>query len=643
MIEHVNPLSKAGKKIVSSNNSIQVIEGAESYDVGTMVSAGVSEYMVTNETELLVAWAAARVSGLSARIYIAGAIVFTANRDFIVPYGELAISMVGYPSNSFAIGSFRINLRGVTIENMYATTDSSVYFWVYEGYGTFRNITWASDVLYSATLANMKTHLAVYGAAQHGTGLLIFDTVSHSSQTVAYNNTGDIQPFIVTNSGTGFSQLYIEVYRMAAVLSFDRFSRLLLVPTVSTALKVTGDASWFYHPAQQMAGTGFVGATSEILKNASLDRVFVELMASAPTTQLLGVDENQRVVKTGIPANSVSDWNLLSGTKAVINDGALYNWFAVSNAKNIAPIGYHVPSKAEADLVNTYLNGAVFPLQKFSGRRSGSDGGFMLNTSYGFAWTNGASGTEGYYVQTNSEHKIASVSLIDKKAGCALRYIKDDNNFVATCTGNDGKVYQNAQVGTQIWTEAVAETQYRDGTLIPIETGDTQWRTASVFLMCYYANTIANAFTLLPNQETISSGEVVELAAGNNMNIVLKGNKVTFNVIPAAIVLKLVKYTAFLSQIGTAAPTAVVRESTLLPILSRFGAGEYDFTLAGAFTVLKTGIIDDVYYDQLGNKYTLNRISDDVVRLRTYAVTDTTILADNVLVSRYINIESYVL
>ncbi len=123
--------------------------------------------------------------------------------------------------------------------------------------------------------------------------------------------------------------------------------------------------------------------------------------------------------------------------------------------------------------------------------------------------------------------------------------------------------------------------------------------------------------------------ESIELTLeGTSLDIKVKAKKLVF--------------AAFLTQAGAEAPSAVVLEDTLTPVLSRHAAGEYDITKAGAFTLLKTGVIDDLYYDQSGNKYTINRISDDVLRLRTYAAINTAALADGVLNSRYVNIEAYI-
>lgn len=101
-------------------------------------------------------------------------------------------------------------------------------------------------------------------------------------------------------------------------------------------------------------------------------------------------------------------------------------------------------------------------------------------------------------------------------------------------------------------------------------------------------------------------------------------------------------YTAFITQAGVAAPSVVVLKDDLgTPVWARTAVGTYTLTKTGAFTVNKTVPLDDVYTDQAGNLYKLNRTSADVMTLLTYAAADTTVLADAVLSSRFINIEVY--
>ena len=38
-------------------------------------------------------------------------------------------------------------------------------------------------------------------------------------------------------------------------------------------------------------------------------------------------------------------------------NGALYNWYAVSDSRNIAPAGWHIPSEAEWTILTTFLKG----------------------------------------------------------------------------------------------------------------------------------------------------------------------------------------------------------------------------------------------------------------------------------------------
>jgi uncharacterized protein (TIGR02145 family) len=64
--------------------------------------------------------------------------------------------------------------------------------------------------------------------------------------------------------------------------------------------------------------------------------------------------------------------------------GKLYNWYAVSDSRNVCPTGWHVPTDAEWDLLTDYLaaNG-----------HSGTEGTALKSTS---GWNSGGNGTDDY-------------------------------------------------------------------------------------------------------------------------------------------------------------------------------------------------------------------------------------------------------
>lgn len=95
----------------------------------------------------------------------------------------------------------------------------------------------------------------------------------------------------------------------------------------------------------------------------------------------------------------------------------------------------------------------------------------------------------------------------------------------------------------------------------------------------------------------------------------------------------------FLTQVGSGAPVLTTIKDTVAGTWARTATGTYTLTKAGAFTLNKTIPVDDVYTDQAGNLFKINRTSADVMTLLTYAAVNTAVLADGVLSNRYINIE----
>lgn len=97
----------------------------------------------------------------------------------------------------------------------------------------------------------------------------------------------------------------------------------------------------------------------------------------------------------------------------------------------------------------------------------------------------------------------------------------------------------------------------------------------------------------------------------------------------------------FLNQTGTNDPVFTAIKDTIIGTWARVSTGTYTLTKTGAFVNNKTVPIDDIYIDQSGNLFKINRTSSDVMTLLTYAASDTSVLSDNVLVNRFINIEVF--
>jgi hypothetical protein len=97
----------------------------------------------------------------------------------------------------------------------------------------------------------------------------------------------------------------------------------------------------------------------------------------------------------------------------------------------------------------------------------------------------------------------------------------------------------------------------------------------------------------------------------------------------------------FLTQSGTDDPVFTPIVDTLAGVWARTNVGTYTLTKAGSFVENKTIPNDDIYTDQDGNLFKINRTNEDTITLLTYDSSDTETLSDSVLVGRFINIEIY--
>ena len=287
------------EKIIAGTN-ITITEGTgvdeNKLKITATGSGGTREYIVYNEAELIAAWTDARLDTTrSAIIYIGAHIDLTANRSFLISDpSHQWIEFRAVSSQNININSFTFSINRVTCRDLGFRTNVQTYVTVDGHYANFFNCSWNDEAFYSASISSMKIAIKLKGTINSNTGKIQLENPKHISSTSYAINTGNIQPFIIQNTTSSWSgtnqQMYIEIQRFDSVLSFTRFSKVLLVSTAGNVpYKVTGDLTWYYHPDQQWAGTGNIHSSSELLKQGSIDDIRADFIPSDTITQILGI------------------------------------------------------------------------------------------------------------------------------------------------------------------------------------------------------------------------------------------------------------------------------------------------------------------------------------------------------------------
>jgi len=128
--------------------------------------------------------------------------------------------------------------------------------------------------------------------------------------------------------------------------------------------------------------------------------------------------------------------------------GLLYNWYAVSDSRNLAPEGWHVPSEEEWDILFNYVGSSDYLRESGEshwtisnygadnrtgftalpgGYRHDQNGDFAFATQYGFWWsstTDGANKAWRYYLLRGDQYP--SKGSRDFNYGFSVRCVKDN-------------------------------------------------------------------------------------------------------------------------------------------------------------------------------------------------------------------------
>lgn len=216
-----------------------------------------------------------------------------------------------------------------------------------------------------------------------------------------------------------------------------------------------------------------------------------------------------------------------------VNYGRLYNHFSVTDARNLCPAGWHVPSAAANEYYNLmklidpsglyYSNNASAGAKQIGTTHWNSANG--LDT-FGFsAVGNGNRDPDGTFRNLKNRCKLWSSDVVtatlaatnwlnngsgtfytsyagssfpvSKNDGAAIRPIKNStilpDGASGTYVGNDGRVYPTICIDGVEWLAVnLAETKFRTGALIPNVTSGSTWAGLSTAAMCAFDNDESN-------------------------------------------------------------------------------------------------------------------------------------------------------
>lgn len=202
--------------------------------------------------------------------------------------------------------------------------------------------------------------------------------------------------------------------------------------------------------------------------------------------------------------------------------GALYNIFALIDARNFAPAGWSVPtSTIFTNMISSLGGGTItggklketgfefwnspnsgatnetfFNLRGAGYRHYISDFQSILISNYLWSKTL-QSGSLYWSFQSNYNNAYLSQVRLDRRYGNSVRLVADSNadpnGSVGEMEGNDGKKYRTIVVaGYKFMADNSAETKFRNGDAIPVVTSFTSWSALTSAGMCAYANIDSN-------------------------------------------------------------------------------------------------------------------------------------------------------
>ncbi len=137
-------------------------------------------------------------------------------------------------------------------------------------------------------------------------------------------------------------------------------------------------------------------------------------------------EEWQAAGEKGQPAWCYYDNDPKNGEKY----GKLYNWYAIKDPRGIAPKGYHVPSKEEWDILESYLGGEEIAGKKLKSTEGWLEVGNGTNESGFSGLPGGFRYYYGYFYTVGNNAGWWSSTELDTYYACKLE-LNDNNDDVS--------------------------------------------------------------------------------------------------------------------------------------------------------------------------------------------------------------------
>lgn len=220
---------------------------------------------------------------------------------------------------------------------------------------------------------------------------------------------------------------------------------------------------------------------------------------------------------------------------SIIKHGALYNGLAVMDPRGLASLGWHIPTNDEYVTFKNFVNNDSRSLRDtsnsywdyYANMWSPSEGwipqAWNNNLKFnarasGTRWFDETNGVQGYQHKAMHFHfwlstpdaygwNLAELYYLYtpfygwnppmNNLGASVRPIKDSTTLThgqtGTYVGNDGRIYRTICIGTQEWlADNLAETKYRDNSVISLVPVFTDWVALSTGARCFYNNDPSN-------------------------------------------------------------------------------------------------------------------------------------------------------